>query len=101
MEENGALVTVWTTGDRFERAGYGSFPVRTKRETPRGTRNFRGKLILVRKREDRIEQMEEDVRGEYRVYQIERIKKNLLGIRDSYRVNVEICIISCYILRSG
>ena len=52
MEENGALVTVWTTGDRFERAGYGSFPVRTKRETPRGTRNFRGKLILVRKRED-------------------------------------------------
>lgn len=25
--------------------------------------------------------------------------KNLLGIRDSYRVNVEICIISCYILR--
>lgn len=30
-----------------------------------------------------------------------RVKKNLLRVRDSYQVNVEICIISCYILRSG
>lgn len=28
-----------------------------------------------------------------------RVKKNLLRVRDSYQVNVEICIISCYILR--